>query len=295
MIIGCSAALMSISSVAVAQERETDRTGYQTGQTTEQEVEEARDDMQEYLEEETQDVRTEEDNRIERTGDEIERGAERTGNEIERGAERTGEEIERGAERVGQEVDRAGDEVEDETAEERGRVRQWVDDAGNTIERGAKSVEAAIADEVINDKEGPNGETVYKNNDGNLYYIDQEGDRQTILESQLRDKDNNIERGAERVEREADRAGDELERETADERGRVRQGVNDAGNNLERGAKSVESGIMDEVVDGKEGPLGETVYKDDRGKFYYIDQEGERQKIRKSQLRDKDNQNDRDY
>ncbi|WP_276371004.1 hypothetical protein [Chryseolinea sp. H1M3-3] len=74
-----------------------------------------------------------------------------------------------------------------ETAEEADRKAQ---SAGDKISEGVNDAAAAIKDEKIKDKVGPGGETVYVNEAGKYYYINNEGNKVFITELQLKDPDN---------------------------------------------------------------------------------------------------------
>lgn len=81
------------------------------------------------------------------------------GEDVKNAAKKTGKAIKKGAEKVGD----------------------------KTAELAAKG-KAVIADAVYKDKQGPAGQTIYVTNDQKYYWIDKEGHRQFILESELKDK-----------------------------------------------------------------------------------------------------------
>ena len=47
---------------------------------------------------------------------------------------------------------------------------------------------AKVVDKTYDDKEGPNGETVYIDNHSKYYYINSKGDKKYVTEAQLKNK-----------------------------------------------------------------------------------------------------------
>jgi hypothetical protein len=78
------------------------------------------------------------------------------------------------------------------------------------------------------------------------------------------------------AEREINEASDEVDVET--------QSV---GDKIEEGAKDAAAAIADQKLKNKVGPGGETAYVDEDGKYYYINNSGEKVFITKVQLKDK--------
>lgn len=60
--------------------------------------------------------------------------------------------------------------------------------AGNKTSELASKGKAGIVDKVYDEKQGPNGEKIYINNDSRYYWIDKKGHKHFITESKLKDK-----------------------------------------------------------------------------------------------------------
>jgi hypothetical protein len=80
------------------------------------------------------------------------------------------------------------EEMKEEAAEAREDLRKESDDAGNEVSEAAAKVMAAIKDKKHADKVGPNGQTIYIDNHGKYYYINNNGDQVFVTEIQLTDK-----------------------------------------------------------------------------------------------------------
>jgi hypothetical protein len=95
------------------------------------------------------------------------------------------EDVERAAENTERDLEKAADDVENEVED--------ADDDGNknTIREGVNEVEAAIKDEKLEDKVGPNDETVYRDDNGKYYYINSDGKKVFITALQLKNKKDN--------------------------------------------------------------------------------------------------------
>jgi hypothetical protein len=63
-----------------------------------------------------------------------------------------------------------------------------VGDAGKAVGHGAKKTGTSVKDAIFESKSGPHGETVYKENDGRYYYIDEKGYHVYVLEGELKTK-----------------------------------------------------------------------------------------------------------
>jgi hypothetical protein len=92
---------------------------------------------------------------------------------MEEDAEETREDIKREANEADEDIDRK------------------TQSAGDKVSEGVNDAAAAIKDEKLNHKVGPGGETVYLNDEGKYYYINNEGDQVFITELQLKDKPEN--------------------------------------------------------------------------------------------------------
>ena len=85
----------------------------------------------------------------------------------------------------------------------------------------------------------------------------------------------------EKAERDAEEAGKSANRE-AEERS------DKAGDQVAETAGNIGAGIKDKIYADKVGPNGQTIYIDKHAKFYYINDEGRKVFLLKSQMKDKD-------
>jgi hypothetical protein len=100
-------------------------------------------------------------------------------------------------------------------------------------------------------------------------------------EQELNEEAREAERELDEETREAERdLDDDIEIEGEDD-GR------DVGDAIEEGAKDAAAAITDRKIKNKVGPGGETAYVDDDGKYYIINNLGEKQFVTKLQLKDK--------
>jgi hypothetical protein len=79
-------------------------------------------------------------------------------------------------------------EIKREANETGDEVERKAQSAGDKVSEGVNDAAAAIKDEKLNNKVGPGGETVYVNEEGKHYYINNQGDKVFITELQLKDK-----------------------------------------------------------------------------------------------------------
>lgn len=70
-------------------------------------------------------------------------------------------------------------------------VEKEVEVAGDAISEAAAKAAAAITDKKLDGKVGPDGQTVYVDDDAKYYYINQEGEKVFITKLQMKDKPNN--------------------------------------------------------------------------------------------------------
>ena len=156
-------------------------------------------------------------NQLQQAGDSVKQDAQDAGNELRQGAERTGSEIEQGANEAAQDAKEAGQEVQQGAEQTGNEIKQGAEKAGTEMEQGAERAkdkmeaspssmdnsspnamdnqntmssneQAAPAEiEVLEEKEGPNSQVVYKYQ-GGLYYVDRDQKQLVkIEESQLKD------------------------------------------------------------------------------------------------------------
>jgi hypothetical protein len=216
ILTGCAAILFAIGAIAQVQnDTSSINNNLREGvQETQEDVQQEGNELQRRTEQTGDEVNED----AQDAGNEIREGAERTGNEIEQGAERTGNEIEQGAEEAGKEAEEAGNEIEQGAERTGNEIEQGAERTGEQIEQGAddakdemdsspssqnnadpnatggeNSMGANTAQpqqheiEVLEDKEGPNNQVVYKYQ-GELYYVDREQKQLVqIEESQLKD------------------------------------------------------------------------------------------------------------
>jgi F0F1-type ATP synthase membrane subunit b/b' len=115
---------------------------------------------------------------------EMKREANEEANEAEREADRVGNEVERDAERT-------GDEIESEAREGESEVKGAARKTGDAVSEAAAKAAAAITDKKHDSKVGPDGQTVYIDDDTKYYYINEEGKKVYVTKMQLKDKPDN--------------------------------------------------------------------------------------------------------
>jgi hypothetical protein len=98
------------------------------------------------------------------------------------------EDTERAAENAEREIEETGNEIEKEAEKGESDAERAADELGDDISEGANDAAAAIKDRKLKNKVGPEGETAYIDDDGNYYYINDEGKKIIITELQLKDK-----------------------------------------------------------------------------------------------------------
>jgi F0F1-type ATP synthase membrane subunit b/b' len=115
---------------------------------------------------------------------EVKREANEEAREMKREANEEANEVERDA-------DRAGDEVEAEAREGESEVKGAARRTGDAVSEAAAKAAAAITDKKHDTKVGPDGQTVYIDDDSKYYYINDEGKKVYVTKLQLKDKPNN--------------------------------------------------------------------------------------------------------
>jgi hypothetical protein len=91
----------------------------------------------------------------------------------------------------------------------------------------------------------------------------------------------------EELKDEARETNEEMKEEARETESEVEQDAQSVGDKIEEGAKDAAATITDQKLDDKVGPGGETAYVDENGKFYYINNQGEKVFITVLQLQDK--------
>jgi hypothetical protein len=89
------------------------------------------------------------------------------------------------------------------------------------------------------------------------------------------------------LKEEARETEQELKEEANETEVEVDEETQSVGDKIEEGAKDAASAITDQKLENKVGPGGETAYVDEDGKFYYINNAGEKVFITVLQLQDK--------
>ncbi len=185
ILTGCAAALISIGTMAQVQDTASINNNLRQGaQETEENVDKAGNEVQDGAERTGNEIKQE----TERTGDQIQQGAERTGNEIQQGAEKADDQIQQGAERTGEQIEKSTDPATDKPDQPQPSAQGQEGNVTGT-ENSVSSTNAAPQTEieVMEDKEGPNNQVVYKYQ-GGLFYVDKEEKKLVkIEESQLKD------------------------------------------------------------------------------------------------------------
>lgn len=67
----------------------------------------------------------------------------------------------------------------------------------------------------------------------------------------------------------------------------IKRTAKKVGNKTAELASKGKSAVVDKVYDGKQGPDGQTIYINDKSKYYWVDDKGHKQFIKASALRDK--------
>ncbi|MEP7141445.1 MAG: hypothetical protein ABI707_01185 [Ferruginibacter sp.] len=67
-------------------------------------------------------------------------------------------------------------------------VKKSAKKVGNKTAELASKSKAGVVDKIYDGKEGPNGETIYINNKSKYYWVDKQGHRHFVIESELKDK-----------------------------------------------------------------------------------------------------------
>jgi hypothetical protein len=67
----------------------------------------------------------------------------------------------------------------------------------------------------------------------------------------------------------------------------VKEGAQKVGNKTAEVAAKGAAHVTDQVYEGKEGPLGQTIYINNESKYYWIDDKGHKNYILKAAIKDK--------
>src|SRR5688572_10681930 len=172
ILTGCAAALFCIGSIAQVQDSASN--------TLRQGVQETQEDVKDAGNEVKQDA--------EQTGNEIKQETQEAGNEIKQGAEQTGEQIQQGAERTGEQMEQGAERVKDQLdSSSQTAPSPQSAPSPNATDMGANAQPPMQEIEVLEDKEGPDNQVIYKYQ-GEFYYVDREQKQLVkIDEAQLKD------------------------------------------------------------------------------------------------------------
>jgi vacuolar-type H+-ATPase subunit H len=103
-------------------------------------------------------------------------------------------------------------------------------------------------------------------------------------------KDHDLEEVTEETAEDAEQAVERTEKvegETDDARRNTRTGIEKVGDEISETANKAVSAIKDQLYVGKMGPAGQSIYIDNNDKYYYINEQGKKVYVSKSQLKDR--------
>jgi hypothetical protein len=198
LLTGCAAVMISIAGMAQQKPIESsDYTKNKIKQAADSTYHDADTTLNQGVERAGQRLENQADktgNDIRQGAEKIDQGVERTGDQLREGAQKIGTETKEGVQRAGQEVEQAGDRAMNETdttgtgATSSGENKNDSQQAVNETESGEPQPKAYHDVTVMEDKEGPNGEVVYKFNEG-YYYVDRAREKKLVKieESDLKD------------------------------------------------------------------------------------------------------------
>jgi hypothetical protein len=203
LLTGCAALLFSIAGLAQQQQqKKTQSSDYRTDKKVEQAADSTYNDADSTLNQGVQRAGQDIENKADETSQDLQQGGERVGNQIDSASQQAGQDIQQGAQKVGDEtkegVQKAGDDMKqgvDRAAGEIDSTQTGTTSSSNKNDNQSTVTATESGEpqpyhdvEVVEDKEGPNGEVVYKFSDG-FYYVDREKEKKLVKieESQLKD------------------------------------------------------------------------------------------------------------
>jgi gas vesicle protein len=107
---------------------------------------------------------------MERTAEDADSAVNQAGQELNDSAENVEDNVERGADRIGNEIESTSEEAADEVSET------------------TRNTASGVADQVVKDMEGPEGQKIYMDNQSKYYYVNDEGKKVIIAKDQLKSK-----------------------------------------------------------------------------------------------------------
>lgn len=193
-----------------------------------------------------------------RKADEAEETAEDAADEVKDEAREVGRDAERATEKAEEEAEDVADEVKDESREAEREAEKAEREAERDAEKAAKEAEreAERAEEKLEDEADTTESKL----------------RQTIRES----------------EEDLEQVDSTLTEVYYDAKREIKKEIREEKNDAEDTEEKIEGAVEADRVNDKLGPDGQVIYKDKR-KYYYLNDEGQRVYITKSQLKDNDN------
>jgi hypothetical protein len=196
----CAAALFSAGALAQTQQpAKTESNQYRNTkktERTEQKIDSATNEAEEGVRETGREVQQ----GAERTGDQAEQKSEQAGENIQRATEETGEDIRQGVNETGNAAGERVEELKKEGTTKSNQVKEDARQQGEQMKEGAEKtmnkvqgqVDSATSEssatdsgmaaapvDVVDGKEGPMGEVVYKFGD-DMFYIDQTKEKKLV-------------------------------------------------------------------------------------------------------------------
>jgi hypothetical protein len=112
-----------------------------------------------------------------------------------------------------------------------------------------------------------------RGNESDSYRRDNDRDNRDL-------NDNRRERDLDNAERDVEQAADSTKED-------VKEGANKLGDKISEAASNAAAEVNDQFYSGKMGPDGQNIYIDKHSKYYYINNEGKKVYIDKSQIKDR--------
>ena len=208
ILLTCVAALISLAAIGQTEGQDQQSDQYRNAESVDSTMNEAGDDLQD-------------------AGNDIEDASRRSGQDIQEGMERSQETVEEQAEQAGddvqEEAEEAGQNIGDAARDGEQNIRQGLERTGDEVESAEEAVESDTTSnpsangqnpndseenlsgstsssteyhdvEIVEDKEGPQGQVVYKFNN-EMFYVDRDGEKKLVKvedESSLRDSKHEI-------------------------------------------------------------------------------------------------------
>jgi hypothetical protein len=126
-----------------------------------------------------------------------------------------------------------------------------------------------------------------KGNDGDSYRSDNDKDLNNNGTDDRKDVNRDVDRAEKDVNNAAKRTEDDVEDAANKTEAETKDGVDKVGNKISEAAGNAAAEVNDQLYSGKMGPGGEKIYIDKHSKYYYINSEGKKVHIDKSQVRDR--------